>query len=223
LPDIDDELAKTINENTNNTAIIGGTTSLHNLTVNAGKTFTIDANVTATTITNSGIIDMNATTDNLIGDVTNTGTITVSAGTIVGALSGTGELNTTGDFNTSGIISGTQTINVSNDTTFAVEDNVTANTIALDTNGTLTMNAVGVVVDADITGTGIIDVDANSTISDNTVNASLIDEPGFLKDVRSIALVVKPFIPIGIKVDSPQLVTKRPSVTEWSMFMSWLT
>ena len=45
------------------------------------------------------------------------------------------------------------------------------------------------------------------------IKASLIEDPGALSFVKSSALVTNPFIPIGIKVASPQLVTWRPSVT----------
>ena len=44
-------------------------------------------------------------------------------------------------------------------------------------------------------------------------SASLIDAPGALSFVKSRAFVTKPFIPTGMKVASPQEVTKRPAVT----------
>ena len=40
-----------------------------------------------------------------------------------------------------------------------------------------------------------------------------MDAPGALSFVRSNALVTKPFRPTGMKVASPQLVTKLPAVT----------
>lgn len=173
-------------------------------TVNNNATMTNSGAVTVTTFNNSGILDnaaaitgainnngtITSTADNLVGAIANNGTLNVNGGTMQDVVTGTGIMNIITDLTSAYNI--TQD-SVTNDGNFTNNATVSATTITntgtitgkasdlvassgITNNGTLVFNAASTGA-SDISGTGVVQVTANTTLtgSNSFTGGTLVD------------------------------------------------